>query len=98
MIPLSQATEDRLQLLFAPSDQPLVRDFLEKECGGNLPMVDSTAALLAERIRFAVLKLSSGSFEELKGATGEAKLDWRDTLDMAGFYSSESVHLDWTVG
>ena len=98
MIPLSEATQDRLQLLFTPSDQPLIRAILEEECGDNLPMVDPTSALLAERIRFAVLKLSNGSFEDLKRATDEAKLDWRDTLDMAGFYSSDSAHLAWVVG
>jgi hypothetical protein len=95
MMPLTEPTKERLRLLFAPQDHAVVTELLESECGDNLPMVEPSDPLLAERIRFAVLKLSDGSIAVLKQATDGAKMDFRDTLDMAGFYSSDRAHLEW---
>ena len=95
MMPLTEPTKERLRLLFAQQDHTTITELLESECGDNLPMVEPSDALLAERVRFAVLKLSDGSIDGLKMATDGAKMDFRDTLDMAGFYSSDRVHLKW---
>jgi len=42
-----------------------------------------------------VLKLSKGSIPHLKDLTDNAKVDWRDTLMMAGFAEDVKAHLSW---
>ncbi len=68
---------------------------LLNECGDNLPLVDSSYVDLAERIRFAVLKLSRGNYERLVEAAREAAIDWRDTLVAADFANDTKAHLAW---
>lgn len=50
---------------------------------------------LAERVRFAVLKLSGGNLDALSHQLDEAKIDWRDTLMAAGFGHETSAHKSW---
>lgn len=95
MIPLSRATWRRIRALFPPPDQPEVERLLLECCGDNLPFVEASHRRLAERIRFAVLKLSGGDLAELRRQVDEAQIDWRDTLVMAGFAGGTSAHRWW---
>jgi len=95
MIAISTDTNRRVEVLFPAEDHETVRDILLTECGDNLPLVDPTFELLAERIRFAVIKLSGGKVTELHKWVGRAKTDWRDVLLEAGFASGIEDHLDW---
>ncbi len=59
MIELSLETQSRIHLFFNQSDLAMLEDYLLTDCGDNLPLVDESFIELAERIRFAVLKLSN---------------------------------------
>ncbi len=93
--PLSQPTEERIGLLFIPSDQELVRTILREECGSNLPLCPNSDEQEVERIRFAVLKLSAGSVDKLQKVVRAAKTDWRDVLLWAGFAYDPAAHKSW---
>lgn len=95
MISLSDATRQRLQCLFAGQGGERAEKLLLERCGDNLPGVATDYLQLAERIRFAVLKLSDGDVDKLQAAIAGAAVDWRDTLVAAGFESDTSAHLAW---
>lgn len=95
MIELSIETAARIRALFNQSDLDMLEDYLRTECGDNLPLVDESFVELAERIRFAVLKLSEGDLGSLVEWVEKSKIDWRDTLVAAGFASSLRSHLSW---
>jgi hypothetical protein len=84
MIEISSDTRQQIHKLFPENDWDAVEQMLLTKCGDNLPLVDSTYVELAERIRFAVLKLSGGDVSELEQHVALAALDWRDTLVAAG--------------
>ena len=98
MISLSEATRQRLQCLFAGQESEQAEKLLLEGCGDNLPGVAADYTQLAERIRFAVLKLSEGDIDKLQAAIVGATIDWRDTLVAAGFASDGSAHLAWQPG
>ncbi|NKB34306.1 MAG: hypothetical protein GKR91_14540 [Pseudomonadales bacterium] len=50
---------------------------------------------LAERVRFAVLKLSNGNLAQLERQIEEAAVDFRDILVAAGFAERVDAHLEW---
>jgi hypothetical protein len=95
MIEISQETMKRIRALFSPEQWRFVEDYLLNECGDNLPNIAPSYHELAERIRFAVLKLSNGDMNKLKEWTADAAHDWRDTLMSAGFGTSLDAHLLW---
>lgn len=95
MIELGRATRARIRALFPQSDWPAVQELLLHECGDNLPFVEPQFGRLAERIRFAVLKLSGGDLEKLRRGVAEAQIDWRDTLVAAGFGGDARAHKRW---
>jgi hypothetical protein len=95
MIRLSRATKTRIRALFPQRDWPVVQELLEHECGDKLPFLEPEHAKLAERIRFAVVKLSAGNLEQLQRAVAEAQIDWRDTLMAAGFGTDTRTHKRW---
>ncbi len=95
MIPLSHRTIERIRLLFDESDRDTVARALVERCGDNLPLVHSSYVSLAERIRFAVLKLSGGRVAELERHLQVAATDWRDVLLAAGFGTDLDAHLRW---
>jgi hypothetical protein len=94
MIEISSDTKRRIRALFPKDDWNRVEQMLLTKCGDNLPLVDSTYVDLAERIRFAVLKLSAGSISELEQRIALAALDWRDTL-MAAEFGDVTAHKFW---
>ena len=92
--PISEETERRIALLFAPQDQQIVLTVLRDECGTNLPGLYNPEHGDIERIRFAVLKLSNGRLDKLEKAVEAAKIDWRDVLYWAGF-GRPGKHKSW---
>lgn len=95
MIPVSAATRRRVDALFPANHREEVMARLQEECGDNLPMVETSYEQLAERIRFAVLKLSGGNIQQLSNQVQEAARDWRDVLMAAGFGEDVQAHLAW---
>jgi hypothetical protein len=94
-VQLSENTLRLVRHVFPPEDHAAVIAMLEVKCGSGLPLWVSTTPEGLERIRFAVLKLSSGSFSELTRAIAIANTDWRDTLVAADFGSSVLAHINW---
>jgi hypothetical protein len=95
MIEISSDTKRRIHALFPENDWNAVEQMLLNDCGDNLPLVDSTYVDLAERIRFAVLKLSGGNISELEQHIALAAIDWRDTL-VAAEFGNVTAHKFWT--
>jgi len=81
--------------LFSGQHRDAVEKYLLETCGDNLPGVDPDYVQLAERIRFAVLKLSEGDLKKLHAAIEGAAVDWRDTLVAADFAADQLIHLAW---
>lgn len=94
MIEVDEQTRNRIEAVF-PEQHSEVEAYLQVECGDNLPGLHTHYAELAQRIRFAVLKLSDGQFEKLKQEVGGAAIDWRDVLMAAGFGEDIKAHLAW---
>lgn len=95
MVPLSPETEERLRAVFAPGLWAEAARLLVEECGDNLPFCERATPESAERIRYAVLKLSRGDLAECRRVVREAQIDWRDVLMAAGFGEDVSAHLNW---
>ena len=95
MIAISTETNKRVLAQFPAEEQQVVLDILLNECGDNLPLIDPSFEQLAERIRFAVIKLSRGELDELNKWVSQAKTDWRDVLVAAGFGGGIEDHLEW---
>ena len=87
---INSETERRIELLFAPAEQPEVRSLLS-ECGkiGGFREDD------VERVRFAALKLSDGDLHKLRSGVELARIDFRDALMASGFGYSVTAHRDW---
>ena len=85
MIPLSSETRVRLEALFPKGEQDAAAKLLMEKCGDGLPLTEWAKEDFWDRIRFAVLKLSSGDLKKLKQEVEGANCDWRDTLMAAGF-------------
>ena len=95
MIELSDATWARVRAAFPADQHAVVGRALLERCGDNLPLVDPTYVTLAERIRFAVLKLSGGDIAQMERHLAMAAVDWRDVLVAAGFGNDTRSHLEW---
>lgn len=78
-IPPSKKCLDAVHILFPPSDWDEALRVLVATCGYNLPLLDRNLSEI-ERVRLAVLKLSSGSITDLLAAIDVACADWRDIL------------------
>ena len=94
MIALTDDTRERIQALF-PQDQWVT---VEEQLINHAVFERMTApqwSQLAERVRFAVLKLSGGDLAALQRQLDEAKIDWRDTLMAAGFGHDTAAHKQW---
>ena len=95
MIPLSDETRVRLEALFPKEEQSAAAKLLMESCGDGLPLTDWAKEDFWDRIRFAVLKLSSGDLKKLKQEVEGANCDWRDTLMAAGFGRDADAHRTW---
>lgn len=95
MIALSDDTTDRLRRVFPGADAARAETLLLERCGDTLPLVKTSYADLAERIRFAVLKLSGGDIAALERHIANAEKDWRNVLVAAGFASGLEAHKKW---
>src|SRR6476620_5497992 len=92
---LSANTLQLVRHIFPVEDHAAVIAALEIRCGSALPLWVSTTPEGLERIRFAVLKLSSGSLPQFERALAIANTDWRDVLVAAGFGNSLQAHINW---
>jgi hypothetical protein len=95
MIPLSTETRRRLEILFRSEEQATAAKLLVERCGDGLPLTSWAKEDFWDRIRFAVLKLSSGDLKKLQREVEGANCDWRDTLMAAGFGESVTAHQSW---
>ncbi len=95
MIELSAETRTRIYAVFPEHRRLEVEACLQAECGDNLPLVDPSCLELAQRIRFAVVKLSNGDIDVLEQHVAQAAIDWRDVLMLAGFGEDSHAHLAW---
>jgi hypothetical protein len=93
--PLSPATRERLNVVFAPCDRADAERLLLEGCGNNLPFLEKLDSVKLERFRFAALKLSDGTLSGLKKAVDLANKDWRDLLMAAGFGHDVTEHERW---
>jgi len=92
---LSTETRVRLEALFRKEEQDAAAKLLVEECGDRLPLTNRANDAFWDRVRLAVLKLSSGDLQKLKREIEAAKRDWRDTLVAAGFGHSVTAHESW---
>lgn len=81
--------------LFPEARRAEVTQLLTTECGENLPVSGILGVTGVERVRFAVLKISGGSWDRLVSAVELAQSDWRDALVGAGFGDDVSAHHQW---
>lgn len=84
-----------MHCLFSGQHRDAVEKYLLETFGDNFPGVDPDYVQLAERIRFAVLKLSEGDLKKLQAAIERTAVDWRDTLMAVDFAVDQSIHLAW---
>jgi hypothetical protein len=98
MIPLSSETRRRLEVLFSLDERGAAAKLLIERCGDGLPLTSWAKEDFWDRIRFAVLKLSSGDLKKLEREVEGANCDWRDTLMAAGFGESITAHESWFPG
>lgn len=93
---LSAETLRRVNIMFSEGpDRERAQTLLYDRLGnsqGSLPQVD------VERLRFAALKYSKGTLDELQRAVDLAEVDWRDLLCAAGFASDPDKNGKWEPG
>ena len=92
---LSPRTRQLVEKIFNPKQIAEVTQWLEDECGNNIPFCDKSDEYEMERIRFAVLKLSHGNIKKLLAAIDEACMDWRDLFMAADFGHDVKAHEQW---
>lgn len=92
---LSPRTMQLVEIFFGQKDVPEASQWLEEECGNNLPSCSQQDEYGMERIRFAAIKLSKGNLLKLLQAIDEARMDWRDLLMAADFGFDVNAHENW---
>lgn len=92
---LSLQTLQLLEAIFDREDVAEASQWLEEECGNNLPFCKEDDEHKMERIRFAALKLSQGDLQKLLRAIELAQRDWRDVLVAADFGNQLDAHVVW---
>lgn len=95
-IALSEAAEQRLQLVFAPEERREARRMLVYECGSGIERWGDDPSAY-DRLRFAAMKVSFGRIEGLRRAIALAQTDWRDLFMEAGFGHDAQAHEHWLV-
>ena len=92
---LSPRTTRLIETLFQAEDADEASQWIEEDCGNNLPFCNSHDEIQMERIRFAAIKLSKGNLHKLLRAIDEARMDWRDLLMAADFGIDVQAHDHW---
>ena len=92
---LSPRTKQLVALFFSPREVDEASEWLEEECGNNLPSCKDNDEYDMERIRFAAIKLSQGNLLKLLKAIDEARMDWRDLIMAADFGFDVNAHEIW---
>jgi len=92
---LNPRTRQLVEKVFGPKRVAEAVQWLEDECGDNLPSCKNHDEYQMERIRFAAIKLSGGNIQKLLEAIDEARMDWRDLFMAAGFGHDVSAHEQW---
>jgi hypothetical protein len=93
--PLSLRTKQLVEIFFSHKDIAEASQWLEEECGNNLPSCGQQDEYGMERIRFAAIKMSKGNILKLLKAIDEARMDWRDLLMAADFGFDVNAHELW---
>jgi len=92
---LSQRTRQLVDVIFDEQYVAEISQWLEDECGSNLPFCKDYDENQMERIRFAVIKLSNGDIDKLLRAIDVARTDWRDLFMAADFGYDVKAHEKW---
>ena len=92
---LSPRTKQLIETIFDDQDVGEASQWIEEDCGDNLPFCSGHDEIQMERIRFAALKLSRGNLHKLLRAIEEARMDWRDLLMAADFGTDVQAHDHW---
>lgn len=92
---LSPRTRQLVEKIFGPKRVDEAAQWLEDECGHNLPFCEKHDEHQMERIRFAVLTLSQGDIRKLLAAIDVARMDWRDLFMAADFGYDVNAHELW---
>ncbi len=92
---LSPRTRQLTEIVFPANLVEEAIQWLEDECGNNIPFCSDHDEHQTERIRFAVLKLSRGNITKLLKAIDEARMDWRDLFMAADFGREVNAHEKW---
>jgi hypothetical protein len=92
---LSPRTTQLVEKIFAQKDIAEASQWLEEECGNNLPFCKSNNEYQMERIRFGVIKRSNGEINKMLKAIDLARRDWRDLLMASGFGYHLDAHEIW---
>src|SRR5215469_10090432 len=92
---LGPRVEFAVSRIVAGSEQGAVARLLRERCGDGLPLAHGPEDV--ERIRLAALRLSCGGLAELTEWVQQARTDWRDVLDAAGFADDLEAHHRWTA-
>jgi hypothetical protein len=95
MIELSARTIACVDALFSGDAVARAKELLIHQCGSNVPFCEENSPIEMERIRLAAVKLSNGSYAELKKAVELGCTDWRDLLMAAGFGHDTEAHHQW---
>ena len=94
---LSPRTLQLVEIFFSPKQVAEAVQWLEYECGNNLPSCNNHDEYQMERIRFAAIKLSQGNINKLLRAIDEARMDWRDLFMAADFGYDVNAHEKWAM-
>lgn len=92
---LSPRTRKLVEKAFSPKQIAEAIQWLEEECGNNLPFCEHEDEYQMERIRFAAIKLSKGDIHKLLEAIDLARMDWRDLFMAADFGYDVNAHEEW---
>jgi hypothetical protein len=94
MIALSQAAKEHVAALFADKDVAAAYQLLE-QCTDNPRLIADISRQGADRIVFAMIRLSDGDLGRLQDAIALFRRDWRDLLMASDFGRSLAAHETW---
>ena len=93
--PLSKQARIRLERIFPPESRAEAERQLIERCSSHLPDDSDRVLSHVDRMRFAAMKTSGGTFRYLEAAVELGNRDFRDLLVSAGFGFSAPSSLLW---